>query len=182
MARAITDEIEDKVTLVSINRVTKVVKGGRRFGFSAVVIYSNKKGYIGYGLGKAKEVMAAKEKATQAAKKNLYRVYLKEGRTLHHDVIGNFGSTKVILRSAKPGTGIIAGGAMRAIFNTLGINDVVAKLFGSSNVHNVVKATFAAFDNHSSPIMIAKKRGKNIGEILSKRKLNNTINEIKING
>lgn len=163
------EESELVEILVAINRVAKVVKGGRRFGFAAVVIVGDKKGRVGYGLGKAKEVMEAKQKATQAAKKSMIRVYLREGRTLHHDVHGRFGSGKVLLRSAKPGTGIIAGGPMRAIFEALGVHDVVAKSIGSSNTHNMVKATFDALKNLSSPRVIADKRGKKIGEIIERR-------------
>ncbi len=163
------EESEVKEILVAINRVAKVVKGGRRFGFAAIVVVGDGKGKVGYGLGKAKEVMEAKVKATQAAKKAMVRVYLREGRTLHHDVKGHSGSGKVLLRSAKPGTGIIAGGPMRAIFDALGIHDIVAKSTGSSNVHNMVGATFDALKNLSSPKQVAEKRGKKIGEIIERR-------------
>jgi small subunit ribosomal protein S5 len=166
------EESEFKEILVAINRVAKVVKGGRRFGFAAVVVVGDGKGKVGYGLGKAKEVMEAKIKATQAAKKAMIRVYLREGRTLHHDVKGHSGAGKVLLRSAKPGTGIIAGGPMRAIFDALGVHDVVAKSTGSSNVHNMVGATFDALSNLSSPKLIAEKRNKKIGEIIERRETN----------
>ncbi|RYE14914.1 MAG: 30S ribosomal protein S5 [Rickettsiales bacterium] len=155
--------------LIAINRVAKVVKGGRRFGFAAVVVVGNRKGKVGCGLGKAKEVMEARTKAIQVAKRNMRRVYLKEGRTLHHDIIGHYGAGQVLIRSAKPGTGIIAGGPMRAIFYALGIHDVVAKSIGSSNVHNVVHATFNALENLSSPKYIAEKRSKKISEIIDRR-------------
>lgn len=163
-------ESEYKEVLVSVKRVAKVVKGGRRFGFSVVVVAGNGKGLVGYGLGKAKEVMEAKTKASQAARKNLKKVSLKEGRTIHHDVLGHSGAGKVLLRSAPAGTGIIAGGSMRAVFEMLGIHDVVAKSLGSSNVHNMVGATFDALGNLSSPKLIAERRGKKIGEIFANRK------------
>lgn len=163
-------ESEYKEVLVSVKRVAKVVKGGRRFGFSVVVVAGNGKGLVGYGLGKAKEVMEAKTKASQAAKKNLQKVSLKEGRTIHHDVLGHSGAGKVLLRSAPAGTGIIAGGSMRAVFEMLGVHDVVAKSLGSSNVHNMVGATFDALQKLSSPKLIAERRGKKIGEIFGNRK------------
>ncbi len=156
--------------LVTINRVAKVVKGGRRFGFAAVVVVGDTKGKVGYGTGKAKEVPEAIRKASENAKNSMVRVHLKEGRTLHHDIIGKFGAGKVILRSSKPGTGIIAGGPMRSIFESLGIKDVVAKSNGSSNPHNMIKATFNAFKNSESPKSIAAKRSKKISEILSIKK------------
>ena len=152
--------------LVSVNRVAKVVKGGRRFGFAAIVVVGDAKGKIGYGTGKAKEVPSAIKKASTEAKKNLFRVPLKEGRTLYHDVVGNYGAGKVILRKAPLGTGIIAGGAMRAIFDSLGIKDIVAKSIGSSNPHNVIKATFDAFNNIGSPKSVAAKRSKKISEVV----------------
>jgi small subunit ribosomal protein S5 len=160
---------ETKEILVSINRVAKVVKGGRRFSFAAVVVVGDGKGRVGYGLGKAKEVMDAKTKAAQEAKKSMIRVYLREGRTLHHDLIGSSGSGRVVLRSAKPGTGIIAGGPMRAIFDALGVHDIVAKSTGSSNVHNMIRATFNALENLNSPKQVAERRGKKIGEIIERR-------------
>lgn len=149
---------EIKEILVSVNRTTKVVKGGRRFGFAAVIIAGDGEGKVGYGLGKAKEILEARGKASQAARKNMIKVPLKEGRTIFHDVIGHFSSGKVVLRSASMGTGIIAGGPMRAIFEVLGIHDIVAKSLGSSNVHNVVAATFEALKGLCSPGYITRKR------------------------
>ena len=163
--------------LVTINRVAKVVKGGRRFGFAAIVIVGDTKGKVGYGTGKAKEVPEAIRKASEDAKNNMIRVHLKEGRTLHHDIIGKFGAGKVIMRSSKPGTGIIAGGPMRSIFESLGIKDVVAKSNGSSNPHNMIKATFNAFKNSDSPKSIASKRSKKISDIISIRKKENYENK-----
>tara|TARA_Y100000590_G_scaffold397491_2_gene479082 strand:- start:1678 stop:2235 length:558 start_codon:yes stop_codon:yes gene_type:complete len=159
--------------LVTINRVTKVVKGGRRFGFAAVVVVGDNKGKVGYGTGKAKEVPEAIRKATENAKNRMIRVHLKQGRTLHHDVVGKFGAGKVILRSSKPGTGIIAGGPMRYIFESLGIKDVVAKSNGSSNSHNMIKATFDAFKKSESPKSIASKRSKKVSEIITSREKQN---------
>ena len=156
-------ELIDK--LVGINRVAKVVKGGRRFGFAALVVVGDGKGKVGVGSGKAKEVPEAIRKATEKAKSNLIKGPLKEGRTLHHDAIGIFGAGKVNLRSAPSGTGIIAGGPMRAVFETLGIQDVVAKSVGSSNPHNMVKATMQALKNIQSPRSIASKRGKKVSDI-----------------
>ena len=153
--------------LVTINRVAKVVKGGRRFGFAAIMIVGDNKGRVGYGTGKAKEVPEAVRKATENAKTKMIRVQLKENRTLHHDIVGRFGAGKVILRSAAPGTGIIAGGPMRALFESLGIKDVVAKSTGSSNPHNMIKATFEAFKSSESPKSIASKRSKKVSEIVS---------------
>jgi len=155
--------------LVTINRVAKVVKGGRRFGFAAVVIVGDTKGKVGYGTGKAKEVPEAIRKATENAKNKMIRVHLKEERTLHHDIIGKFGAGKVILRSTKPGTGIIAGGPMRAIFESLGIKDIVAKSNGSSSPLNMIKATFDAFEKSESPKSIASKRSKKITEIIASK-------------
>ena len=155
--------------LVTINRVAKVVKGGRRFGFAAIMIVGDNKGRVGYGTGKAKEVPEAVRKATEDAKTKMVRVHLKDNRTLHHDVIGRFGAGKVILRSASPGTGIIAGGPMRALFESLGIKDVVAKSTGTSNPHNMLKATFDAFKNSESPKSIASKRSKKISEVINSK-------------
>ena len=152
--------------LVTINRVAKVVKGGRRFGFAAIMIVGDNKGRVGYGTGKAKEVPEAVRKATENAKTKMVRVHLKENRTLHHDVVGRFGAGKVILRSAAPGTGIIAGGPMRALFESLGIKDVVAKSTGTSNPHNMLKATFDAFKRSESPKSVAAKRSKKVSEII----------------
>ena len=153
--------------LVTINRVAKVVKGGRRFGFAAIMIVGDNKGRVGYGTGKAKEVPEAVRKATENAKNKMIRVHLKDDRTLHHDMIGRFGAGKVILRSAAPGTGIIAGGPMRALFESLGIKDVVAKSTGSSNPHNMIKATIDAFKKSESPKSVASKRSKKIKDITS---------------
>ena len=139
--------------LVTINRVAKVVKGGRRFAFAALVVVGDQKGRVGYGAGKAREVPEAIRKATERAKRAMIRVPMKEGRTLHHDVEGRFGAGKVILRSAAAGTGIIAGGPMRAVFETLGIGDVVAKSLGSRNPHNMVKATFDALKHVRQPAL-----------------------------
>jgi len=155
--------------LVTINRVAKVVKGGRRFGFAAIMIVGDNKGRVGYGTGKAKEVPEAVRKATEDAKTKMVRVHLKDNRTLHHDIVGRFGAGKVILRSASPGTGIIAGGPMRALFESLGIKDVVAKSTGTSNPHNMLKATFDAFKKSESPKSIASKRSKKISEVLSSK-------------
>ena len=153
--------------LVTINRVAKVVKGGRRFGFAAIMIVGDNKGRVGYGTGKAKEVPEAVRKATEDAKTKMVRVHLKDNRTLHHDVVGRFGAGKVILRSASPGTGIIAGGPMRALFESLGIKDVVAKSTGTSNPHNMLKATFDAFKKSESPKSIASKRSKKVSEVIN---------------
>ena len=152
--------------LVTINRVAKVVKGGRRFGFAAIMIVGDSKGRVGYGTGKAKEVPEAVRKATEEAKNKMVRVHLKDNRTLHHDVVGRFGAGKVVLRSAAPGTGIIAGGPMRALFESLGIKDVVAKSIGTSNPHNMLKATFNAFKQSESPKSTAAKRSKKISEVV----------------
>ncbi len=158
--------------LVTINRVAKVVKGGRRFGFAAIMIVGDNKGRVGYGTGKAKEVPEAVRKATEDAKNKMIRVHLKDNRTLHHDVVGRFGAGKVILRSAAPGTGIIAGGPMRALFESLGIKDVVAKSTGSSNPHNMIKATFDAFKQSESPKSVAAKRSKKTSQIISTKESN----------
>ena len=151
--------------LVGINRVAKVVKGGRRFGFAAIVVVGDLRGKVGYGTGKAKEVPEAIKKATDDAKKNMVKVPMKEGRTLHHDMKGHYGAGRVVLRSAPSGTGIIAGGPMRAVFETLGVQDVVAKSIGTSNQHNMIKATFDAFKSMYSPRNIASKRGRKVAEI-----------------
>ena len=162
------DEAELTDKLVGINRVAKVVKGGRRFGFAALVVVGDLRGRVGFGTGKAKEVPEAIKKATDDAKKKMIRVPLKEGRTLHHDMKGHYGAGRVVLRSAPPGTGIIAGGPMRAVFETLGVQDVVAKSVGTSNPHNMIKATFAGLKMIQSPRSIASKRGKKVSEILGK--------------
>jgi small subunit ribosomal protein S5 len=155
--------------LVNINRVAKVVKGGRRFGFSALVVVGDGKGRVGYGGGKAREVPEAVRKATEQAKRSMIRVPLRQGRTLHHDVQGRFGAGQVVLRAAAPGTGIIAGGPMRAVFEALGVSDVVAKSLGTANPHNMIKATFAALSSMMSPRAVAAKRGKKVGDIVGRR-------------
>jgi len=161
------DELLDK--LVTINRVAKVVKGGRRFAFAALVVVGDQKGRVGYGAGKAREVPEAIRKATERAKRTMIRVPLKEGRTLHHDVVGNFGAGSVVLRSCGAGTGIIAGGPMRAVFEALGIHDVVAKSLGSRNPHNMVKATFDGLARAASPRSVAQRRGKKVSDLMGKR-------------
>jgi small subunit ribosomal protein S5 len=163
------EESEFAEKLVSINRVAKVVKGGRRFGFAALVVVGDRKGRVGYGSGKAREVPEAIRKATEQARRGLVRVPLREGRTFHHDIADRYGAGKVIIRAAKPGTGIIAGGPMRAIFEALGVQDVVAKSIGSSNPHNMIKATFVALGRATSPRAVAARRGKKVGEILGRR-------------
>ncbi|AWZ00942.1 MAG: 30S ribosomal protein S5 [Rhodobiaceae bacterium] len=160
-------EFVDK--LVHINRVAKVVKGGRRFGFAALVVIGDQKGRVGFGHGKAREVPEAIRKATEAAKRNLIRVPLREGRTLHHDIDGRHGAGRVILRAAPPGTGIIAGGPMRAVFETLGVQDVVAKSMGSANPYNMIRATFDALKREQSPRMVAARRGKKVTDIVGRR-------------
>lgn len=162
-------ELADK--LVSINRVAKVVKGGRRFGFAALVVVGDGRGRVGFGSGKAREVPEAIRKATERAKRGLVRIPLREGRTLHHDIQGRFGAGRVVLRTAPPGTGIIAGGPMRAVFEMLGVQDVVTKSIGSSNPYNMVRATFDALSRIQSPRAVAAKRGKKIGEILGRREV-----------
>jgi small subunit ribosomal protein S5 len=164
-----SEESEFAEKLVSINRVAKVVKGGRRFGFAALVVVGDRKGRVGYGSGKAREVPEAIRKATEQARRSLIRVPLREGRTLHHDMADSYGAGKVIIRAAKPGTGIIAGGPMRAIFEALGVQDVVAKSVGSSNPHNMIKATFEALTHATSPRAVAARRGKKVNEVLGRR-------------
>jgi small subunit ribosomal protein S5 len=154
--------------LVHINRVSKTVKGGKRFGFAALVVVGDGQGRSGFGKGKAREVPEAINKATAAAKKSMVRVPLKEGRTLHHDGNGRFGAGKVTLRSAPAGTGIIAGGPMRAVFESLGVADVVTKSVGSSNPYNMVRATFAALVEQTSPKSVAQRRGKKIADLLGR--------------
>src|SRR2546423_3885346 len=155
--------------LVHINRVAKVVKGGRRFGFAALVVVGDAKGRVGFGHGKAREVPEAIRKATEAAKRTLIRVPLREGRTLHHDVLGRHGAGRVFLRAAPPGTGIIAGGPMRAVFETLGMQDVVAKSLGSSNPYNMVRATFDALKHQDSPRSVAQRRNIKVSTLQSRR-------------
>ena len=161
------NELKDK--LVTINRVAKVVKGGRRFAFAAIVVIGDQRGRVGHGAGKAREVPEAIRKATEAAKRGLIRVPLRDGRTLHHDVKGRFGDGKVTLRAAPAGTGIIAGGPMRAVFETLGIKDIVAKSVGTSNPHNMIKAAFAALTGMVSPRSVAVRRGRKVSDILGRR-------------
>jgi len=155
--------------LVGINRVAKVVKGGRRFGFAALVVVGDGRGRAGFGTGKAREVPEAIRKATEGAKRNMVRVPLRDGRTLHHDIKGRYGAGNVLMRAASAGTGIIAGGPMRAVFEVLGVQDVVAKSIGSSNPHNMIKATFSALTAMQAPRNVAQKRGKRVGDILGKR-------------
>jgi len=162
------EESEFTEKLVGINRVAKVVKGGRRFGFAALVIVGDRKGRVGYGAGKAREVPEAIRKATEQARRSMIRVPLREGRTLHHDIFDSYGAGRVVVRAAKPGTGIIAGGPMRAIFEALGVQDVVAKSVGSSNPHNMIKATFEALSHLTSPRAVAARRGKKVAEILGR--------------
>ncbi|MSP80726.1 MAG: 30S ribosomal protein S5 [Rhodospirillales bacterium] len=154
--------------LVSINRVAKVVKGGRRFAFAALVVVGDRKGRVGYGTGKAREVPEAIRKATDQAKRAMIRVSLRDRRTLHHDLIGRYGAGLVVLRAAEPGTGIIAGGPMRAVFETMGVHDVVAKSIGTANPHNMVKATFAALKGMMSPRLVAARRGKKVSDLVNR--------------
>ncbi len=163
------EETEFVEKLVSINRVAKVVKGGRRFGFAALVVVGDSKGRVGYGSGKAREVPEAIRKATEQARRALIRVPLREGRTLHHDIIGRYGAGEVIMRAAPQGTGIIAGGPMRAIFEALGVQDVVAKSVGTSNPHNMIKATFQALTRSTSPRSVAARRGRKVSDVLGRR-------------
>jgi len=154
--------------LVGINRVAKVVKGGRRFGFAALVVVGDGKGRVGFGTGKAKEVPEAIRKATENAKRDMVRIPLRDGRTLHHDILGRYGAGRVQLRSAPAGTGIIAGGPMRAVFEALGIQDIVGKSIGTSNPHNMIKATFAGLKKIQAPRSVASKRGRKVADILGK--------------
>jgi small subunit ribosomal protein S5 len=161
-------EFADK--LVHINRVAKVVKGGKRFGFAALVVVGDQQGQVGFGHGKAREVPEAIRKATEAARRALLRVPMRDKRTLHHDSQGRHGAGKVVLRSAPPGTGIIAGGPMRAVFEMLGVRDVVAKSLGSTNPYNMVRATFDALKHQENPRGVASRRGKKVSEIVSRRR------------
>lgn len=163
------EEPEFVEKLVSINRVAKVVKGGKRFGFAALVVLGDGNGRVGHGAGKAREVPEAIRKAGEAAKRHMIRVPLREGRTLHHDIKGHFGAGKVVMRAAPAGTGVIAGGPMRAVFEALGVHDVVAKSTGTSNPHNMVKATFDALQKIQSPRMVASRRGKKVADVLGRR-------------
>ena len=161
-----TPEFADR--LVAINRVSKTVKGGKRFGFAALVVVGDQKGRVGFGKGKAKEVPEAIRKATEQAKRQMIRVPLREGRTLHHDMEGRHGAGKVVMRSAPHGTGIIAGGPMRAVFEMLGLQDVVAKSNGSQNPYNMIRATLNGLQKETSPRMVAQRRGKKVSDILDK--------------
>ena len=161
-----TPEFADR--LVAINRVSKTVKGGKRFGFAALVVVGDQKGRVGFGKGKAKEVPEAIRKATEQAKRQMIRVPLREGRTLHHDIEGRHGAGKVVMRSAVPGTGIIAGGPMRAVFEMLGLQDVVAKSLGSQNPYNMIRATLDGLKKEASPRMVAQRRGKKVADILNR--------------
>jgi small subunit ribosomal protein S5 len=155
--------------LVHINRVSKTVKGGKRFGFAALVVVGDGKGRVGFGHGKAREVPEAIQKATAAAKKAMIRVPLRDGRTMHHDGYGHFGAGKVYVRSATQGTGIIAGGPMRAVFEALGVADVVTKSVGTNNPYNMIRATFAALGEQTSPKSVAQRRGKKVADLLARR-------------
>ncbi|MGE4612152.1 30S ribosomal protein S5 [Rhodobacterales bacterium 52_120_T64] len=161
-----TPEFADR--LVAINRVSKTVKGGKRFGFAALVVVGDQKGRVGFGKGKAKEVPEAIRKATEQAKRQMIRVPLREGRTLHHDMNGRHGAGKVVMRSAPAGTGIIAGGPMRAVFEMVGIQDVVSKSIGSQNPYNMIRATMDGLRKESSPRNVAQRRGKKVSDILPK--------------
>lgn len=160
-------ELVDK--LVGINRVAKTVKGGKNFGFAALVVVGDQKGRAGFGKGKAREVPEAIRKATEEAKRNLVRIPLREGRTLHHDGNGRHGAGKVVLRAAPPGTGVIAGGPMRAVMEVLGVQDVVGKSLGSSNPYNMVRATFDALKGQANPCTVASKRGLKVQDIVGRR-------------
>jgi small subunit ribosomal protein S5 len=161
-----TPEFADR--LVAINRVSKTVKGGKRFGFAALVVVGDQRGRVGFGKGKAKEVPEAIRKATEQAKRQMIRVALRDGRTLHHDMEGRHGAGKVVMRTAVAGTGIIAGGPMRAVFEMLGLQDVVAKSIGSSNPYNMVRATIDGLKQETSPRQVAARRGKKVAEILKR--------------
>jgi small subunit ribosomal protein S5 len=161
-------EFTDK--LVGINRVAKVVKGGKRFGFAALVVVGDLKGRVGFGHGKAREVPEAIRKATEAAKRALVKVPLRDGRTLHHDSVGRHGAGRVVVRSAPAGTGIIAGGAMRAVFEMVGVQDIVAKSLGSTNPYNVVRATFDALKAQENPRGVAARRSKKVSDIVARRR------------
>ena len=175
-AERVTDEFVDRV--VHVNRVSKTVKGGKRFAFAALVVVGDQKGRVGFAHAKAKEVPDAIKKATERAKRHLIRVPMREGRTFHHDAIGHFGAGQVTIRTAPAGTGIIAGGPMRAVFEAMGIQDVVAKCTGSSNPHNMVRATFDALTNADSPRSVATKRGKKVADIIGRRDGENAAKEI----
>lgn len=176
MSRNVDTELVE--SLVGINRVTKVVKGGSRFSFSAFLIVGDKNGRVGYGHGKAKEVTTARSKAAQNARRKLLKVPLYQNRTIHYDVVGKSGAAKVILRRVKAGTGVIAGGAMRSVFDCLGIHDVVAKSIGSTNVYSMVAATFDALSKLCPPHVIAEKRNKVVGELLNTPKSKIQVREL----
>jgi len=165
-SREETPEFADR--LVAINRVSKTVKGGKRFGFAALVVVGDQRGRVGFGKGKAKEVPEAIRKATEQAKRSLIRVPLREGRTLHHDIEGRHGAGKVVMRTAAAGTGIIAGGPMRAVFEMLGLQDVTAKSLGSQNPYNMIRATMDGLTQEASPRQIAQRRGKKVADILKR--------------
>lgn len=171
MARREREEEQSEFVdrLVHINRVAKVVKGGRRFGFAALVVVGDQKGRVGFGKGKAREVPEAIRKATEQAKTNMIRVPLREGRTLHHDIEGRWGAGKVVMRTAPEGTGIIAGGPMRAVFETLGIRDIVAKSNGSQNPYNMVRATIEGLKSEDSPRRVASRRGLKVAQLVARR-------------
>ncbi|HCQ67698.1 MAG TPA: 30S ribosomal protein S5 [Rhodobacteraceae bacterium] len=162
-----TPEFADR--LVAINRVSKTVKGGKRFGFAALVVVGDQKGRVGFGKGKAKEVPEAIRKATESAKRNMMRIPLKEGRTLHHDVEGRHGAGRVVMRTAPEGTGIIAGGPMRAVFEMLGVKDVVSKSIGTQNPYNMIRATLEGLNRMASPRSVAQRRGKKVADILGQK-------------
>ncbi|MDZ4692102.1 30S ribosomal protein S5 [Terricaulis sp.] len=168
--------------LVAINRVAKVVKGGKNFAFAALVVVGDKKGRVGFGHGKAREVPEAIRKATEEAKKSLIRVPLREGRTLHHDGNGRWGAGKVMLRAAPAGKGLIAGGPMRAVLEVLGVSDVVAKSKGSSNPYNMVRATFDALKEQSSPRQVANRRGLKVADLVNRRKDGASVGEVPAEG
>jgi small subunit ribosomal protein S5 len=165
-SREETPEFADR--LVAINRVSKTVKGGKRFGFAALVVVGDQRGRVGFGKGKAKEVPEAIRKATEQAKRSLVRVPLRDGRTLHHDIEGRHGAGKVVMRTAVAGTGIIAGGPMRAVFEMLGVHDIVAKSMGSANPYNMIRATMDGLTREASPRQVAQRRGKKVADILKK--------------
>jgi small subunit ribosomal protein S5 len=169
--RSDKEEVTFSSNLIAVNRVAKVVKGGKRFSFAALVVVGDGRGRAGYGSGKAREVPEALKKATEQAKKSMQKIPLKEGRTLHHDVTASFGAGLVHLRAAPAGTGIIAGGPMRAVFESLGIQDVVSKSLGTSNPYNMVKATFKALCSIQTPKMVAAKRGKKVSDIFADRRV-----------
>ncbi|MEQ8444017.1 MAG: 30S ribosomal protein S5 [Alphaproteobacteria bacterium] len=180
------DSNEPELTekLVAINRVAKVVKGGRRFGFAALVVVGDGRGRVGFGSGKAREVPEAIRKATDQARKTMIRVPLREGRTLHHDIKGRFGAGRVMMRAAPPGTGIIAGGPTRAVFEALGVQDVVAKSVGTSNPYNMIKAAFEGLKATQSPRMVASRRGLKVADLVARRMdgVDNSAQEAASNG